>query len=274
MLRVEEYPEIGDLVVCSVKNVKNFGAFVSLEEFGDKEGFIHIAEVATGWIKYIRDYVREGQKIVCKVLKVDPSKGHVDLSLKQVNEHQRREKIQEWKNEQKAQKLLEIVVLGEKSKPKEMEKRELEDKEKRELEDFYEKHGHRLVDKFGTLYGAFEDASMDENALDEDFKGKWVERFIQVAKENIMPPEVSIDAFIEVTCPLPDGVDHIREALTSAQKSDPVQVSIQYVGAPRYRIVVKAPDYKSAEEEMLIASNKVTEYIESHEGKTKFQRKE
>src|SRR5207249_3402763 len=82
---------------------KNFGAFVTLDEYENKEGFIHIAEVSSGWIKYIRDYVREGQKVVCKVLKVDTEKGHIDLSLKAVNEHQRREKIQEWKNEQKAE---------------------------------------------------------------------------------------------------------------------------------------------------------------------------
>ena len=67
MIRLHDYPEEGDLVVCSVRLVKNFGAFVTLDEYGDKEGFIHIAEVTTGWVKYIRDYVREGQKIVCKV---------------------------------------------------------------------------------------------------------------------------------------------------------------------------------------------------------------
>src|SRR5438445_450446 len=104
-----DWPDEGELVVCTVANVKNFGAFVTLDEYESKEGFIHIAEVSSGWIKYIRDYVREGQKVVCKVLKVDPEKGHIDLSLKAVNEHQRREKIQEGKNEQKAENLLGIV---------------------------------------------------------------------------------------------------------------------------------------------------------------------
>src|SRR2546428_10684676 len=105
-----EWPEEGELVVCTVKNVKNFGAFGTLDEYDGKEGFIHVAEGSSGWIKYIRDYVREGQKLVCKVLRVDPDKGHIDLSLKAVNEHQKREKIQEWKNEQKAEKLLSIVA--------------------------------------------------------------------------------------------------------------------------------------------------------------------
>ena len=102
MLKADDFPEEGELIIGTVQTVKNYGAFVILDEYENKEGFIHITEVATGWIKYIRDYIRERQKVVCKVLRVDKSKGHVDLSLKQVNEHQRREKIQDWKNEQKA----------------------------------------------------------------------------------------------------------------------------------------------------------------------------
>src|SRR5438046_9534156 len=105
-----DWPDEGDLVVWTVTNVKNVGAFVTLDEYEAKEGFIHIAEVSSGWIKYIRDYIREGQKVVSKVLKVDKEKGHIDLSLKAVNEHQRREKIQEWKNEQKAENLFAIVA--------------------------------------------------------------------------------------------------------------------------------------------------------------------
>ena len=66
MPKASEFPEEGELVVCTVQNVKNFGAFVTLDEYGNKEGFIHVRDVATGWVKYIRDYVREGQKIVYK----------------------------------------------------------------------------------------------------------------------------------------------------------------------------------------------------------------
>ena len=87
----EGWPEPGSLVVCTVTQVVDFGAFVSIDEYAGKQGLIHISEVASGWIKYIRDHVREGQKIVCKVLNVDTSRLHIDLSLKVVNELQRRE---------------------------------------------------------------------------------------------------------------------------------------------------------------------------------------
>ncbi len=92
----KDYPDEGELIVGSVVKVQNYGAFVSLDEYPDREGFIHIAEIATGWVKRIRNHIKEKQKVVCKVMHVDSSKNHVDLSLKRVNEHQRREKAWTW----------------------------------------------------------------------------------------------------------------------------------------------------------------------------------
>lgn len=258
MAGLVEFPEEGELVVCTVRNVKNFGAFVSLDEYEEREGFIHIAEVATGWIKYIRDFIREGQKVVCKVLRVDPSKGHIDLSLKQVNEHQKREKIQQWKNEQKAFKLLELVA----------------ERSGIDVKSFEEKYVGDLIEKFGTLYGAFEEAVFDEKTLKEEgFKGNWIKMFVEVAKENIQPPLVNIDGYFEISCPLPDGITHIREALMKAENNENVEISVQYMGAPRYRLLVKAHDYKTAEEEMNRTVEEVVSHMVSAGGEAKFSRK-
>jgi len=255
-----DWPDEGELVVCTVSNVKNFGAFVTLDEYESKEGFIHIAEVSSGWIKYIRDYVREGARVVCKVLKVDQDKGHIDLSLKAVNEHQRREKIQEWKNEQKAENLLAIVATRLGKAPAEC----------------WEEFGYDLLDSFGTLYRAFEESVMDEKALeDEGFKGPWVQTFVEVARENIIPPHVSIDGYVEATDFCPDGAVHIREARTKAAvENDGVSVKVQYIGAPRYRLVVRAPDYKTAEEEIQKAAARVIKALTAKGGEAKFHRKD
>ena len=259
MIRLRDYPEEGDLVVCSVRVVKNFGAFVTLDEYSDKEGFIHIAEVTTGWVKYIRDYVREGQKIVCKVLRVNPHKGHIDLSLRLVNEHQRREKIQEWKNEQKAEKLFELVST----------------KFNKDIETSYNEFGIDLMDRFGSLYSAFEQCAINPNVLHENsYTGEWVDFFSQIAQENIVPPFVNIKGYLELTCPLSDGVNHIRNSLTSVEKDNDVIIKVQYVGAPKYRILVQAPNYKIAEEEMKKAVDKAIESIEKSNGFGSFSRKE
>ncbi|HJJ62019.1 MAG TPA: S1 RNA-binding domain-containing protein, partial [Methanocorpusculum sp.] len=136
-----KWPIEGELVVCSVVEVKDFAAFVTLDEYEKREGLIPIAEVARGWIKYIRDYIREGQKVVCKVLSVDTARGHIDLSLKDVNEHQRREKIQDWKNEQKAHKWIGFASEASKVPAKEYE--------------------DAMYAEYASLYSAFEDIVLE-----------------------------------------------------------------------------------------------------------------
>jgi translation initiation factor 2 subunit 1 len=257
MVRTSEFPEEGELVVCTVQNVKNFGAFVTLDEYDNKEGFIHIRDVATGWVKYIRDYVREGQKIVCKVLGVDTGKGHIDLSLKSVNEHQKREKIQQWKNENKAEKLLEIVA----------------DRTGEKKEALLEEFGFDLIERYGTLFSAFEISAANPSSLEEEgFSGTWTKAFLEVAKENVTPPYVQIDGYLELTCPLPDGVDHIKSSLLSGMGSSSLEIKIQYIGAPKYRVVVSAPDYKMAEDELKIVSTNIINSLQTCGGKASFHR--
>lgn len=261
MVKLKPFPDEGDLVVATVKEVKGFGAFCTLDEYPGKEGFIHIAEVAAGWVKYVRDHVRENQKIVAKVISVDPNRGHVDLSLKRVNDHQRRETIAAWKNESKADKLLEILGERLKKKPEDM------------LKDF----GVKLAETYGSLYAAFEAASLNEEQLDEDgFKGPWLKPFVELAKENIQVPFVHVKGFVELQSFGKDGVAEVREALEAAEESEyeDVDIAVQYVGAPRYRITVKAPEYKVAEEELRKAADRAVKIVTKTGGVGQFIRGE
>ncbi len=253
------WPEEGDNVVCSVKRVTDFGAFVELDEYGRKEGLIHISDVASGWVKYIRDHVREGQKIVCKVLYVDTAKHHIDLSLKDVNEHQRREKIQQWKNEQKAEKWIEYVAKTTKTGKEELLK----------LTDlFYE--------KFGSVYAAFEKSRLEGSSiLTKIGVGKEVaDALTKVANDNLKKPQVDISGYIDLICYLPDGMDHIKKALATGYNvdGDDITVNISYVGAPRYRIHVIAPDYKKAEMVLKKSAQSAIKIIEKAGGKGEFHR--
>ena len=259
MLQRTDFPEVGELVVCSVQNVKNFGAFVTLDEYSEREGFIHVRDVATGWVKYIRDHIREGQKVVCRVLGVDSEKGHIDLSLKQVNDHQRREKVQEWKNEKKADKLLEMAAkkLG------------------KTHEQAYAEVGDRLIEEFGSLYGALEETATDPSALKGlDFDKKWTQAIADMAGDSIQLPSVSIDGVLEINSPAPDGIDMIRSSLKEGIDGVEDDVSVHYLGAPRYKITVTAEDYKTAEDELKAVVDRVVSSIESTGGTATFKRKE
>ena len=246
MSRTRGFPENGELVVCTVTSVKNFGAFVTLDEYDNKEGFVHVRDVASGWVKYIRDFIREGQKIVCKVLGVDSSKGHIDLSLKSVNEHQKREKIQQWKNEKKADKLLEIVA----------------ERLSISLDAAYDQFGNELYEEYESLYSAFESVASSPEDFRNEYSGDWVETFIEVAVENVTPPFVQIDGTFELTSNAPNGIDLIKDALTKGlEAAEGANVEITYIGSPRYRIVVIADEYKEAEDILKKVSNTVVKSL-------------
>ena len=258
-MRRKEYPEEGEFVIGTVINVQNYGAFVSLDEYPNKEGFIHIAEIASGWVKRIRNHIKEKQKVVCKVLHVDKSKGHIDLSLKRVNEHQKREKIKEWKNAQKAEKLMEMLAskLG------------------KTVEECYDEFGDKLIEKFGSLYAAFEETAYDPEILEQEgFTGDWVKEFQAIAQENITIPFVEITGYVNISSTLPDGVNHIKQALLKGEESEyeDVEIDIHYVGGGQYSITVKAPDYKIAEEEMKKSVSRIEKNINGR-GTVNFHRK-
>jgi translation initiation factor 2 subunit 1 len=255
-MKGEEWPEEGDLVVCTVQHVKDFVAFVSLDEYNGREGLIPISEIATGWIKYIRDHIREGQKVVCKVLNVDTSRGHIDLSLKDVNEHQRRETIREWKNESKASKWISFAAEASGGSAEAIET--------------------ALYKKYGDLYTAFEDIVMNgaDVVRELGLPEASVDALVAVAKENVRIPKVTVAGNIILTSPKPDGVNIIRRALRSAEpKIQDVEIELTYIGAPAYRIKVTAPDYKLAEKAIERAASAAIGVVERAGGEGKFVKK-
>ena len=107
--RKPEWPEPGDLVIATIETVTDYGAYANLDEY-NKRGLLHVSEISSSWIRNIRDYVREGQKTVLKVLRVDPEKGHIDLSLRRVTKRAKIEKIRSWKQDRKAEALLREIA--------------------------------------------------------------------------------------------------------------------------------------------------------------------
>ncbi len=252
-----DWPGESELVVCTVENVKDFVAFVSLDEYNGRQGLIPISEIATGWIKYIRDHIREGQKIVCKVLNVDKSRGHIDLSLKDVNEHQRREKIREWKNESKAKKWLGFVA-------------EQSGEDAKAIEDI-------IYEKYGAFYPIFEDIVIEPEATLKKLglSKKATEILLKVAQESVKVPSVEVTGHLVLTSSESDGITVIKNALKKANdsKSAGAEIEILYLGAPTYRIKVTAPDYKKAEKAIEKAANAAIAVVEKSGGEGKLVKK-
>jgi translation initiation factor 2 subunit 1 len=270
------WPEPGELVVGRVDEIEDFGVFVDLQEYEDKRGLCHISEVAAGWIKNVRDHVNEGQTVVAKVLDVDESAQQIDLSIKDVNDHQRKDKIQEWKNEQKADNWM-LLAFGE----------DISDEQ-------YAAIANELLAEFGSMYDGFEQAAIHgEPALeDADLDDDEVEAIVETARENVSVPYVTVTGYVTLESPAGDGVDVVQEALQAAEGNgevpasganggsedgssgvpEEVDLEVTYVGAPEYRIRVQAPDYKTAEAELERSAERATGIIGEHGGSGQYHR--
>lgn len=73
--------EVGGVVEGVVTGITNFGAFVELP--GGKVGLIHISEVADVYVRDVKDFLKEQDRIKVKVLSVD-DRGKIGLSIKQL----------------------------------------------------------------------------------------------------------------------------------------------------------------------------------------------
>jgi translation initiation factor 2 subunit 1 len=96
----------------------------------------------------------------------------------------------------------------------------------------------------------------------------------KVAEENLKKPQVEIAGYVDLTCSLPDGIEHIKKALKAAEeiKGEELSIEITYTGSPRYRLRVIAPDYKKAENFLKKSAQTAIEIIEKAGGTGEFHR--
>ena len=78
-----ETTQEGDEVTGSVKSFTSFGAFIDLGGF---DGLLHINDMSWGHVTRPRDFVKKGQEIKLKVIKLDREGQKINLSLKDFSE--------------------------------------------------------------------------------------------------------------------------------------------------------------------------------------------
>jgi small subunit ribosomal protein S1 len=82
---IQKRYQIGQLVKGTITKLAKFGAFARVEGEDEIEGLIHVSELADGHIEHPREVVTEGQALTLRVLKIEPDKRRMGLSLKRVS---------------------------------------------------------------------------------------------------------------------------------------------------------------------------------------------
>ena len=255
----QELPEVGEIVIATVKKTGDHGAYVSLDEYDNIQGFLHISEIAPGWVRKVTKFVKEGDKKVLLVKKIQEDRAEIDLSLKQISKEQRKKKLLDIKRLEKEQSILKNI----------QDKAKLSSEEVDELEE-------KLLSKYKSVYDAIIDIATKNISVIDDLKiSKKITDEIEDLSKKINLPTVEIRGILEMTSRKPDGIEIIKKMLLDAIKeSQNEKIEISYLGAPKYRLSIIAQDFKTAEKTLKPIVEQIEKNVSKLDGTFKFSREE
>jgi translation initiation factor 2 subunit 1 len=265
-----KFPEQDELVVAQIIHIDRMYVYADLEDYegnngpnGRARGMIHISELANRWIRNINNYVKLNQRIVLKVLRVNPEKGHIDLSLRRVNNEQQSSVMNDWKFERKCENLFRLFGS----------------QNNMELDEVFNKIGFPLMDAYGTLHDAFD--AIKEDGIDElkslnlDIPEDLEEKLFQLIDSNIQLSQVEIEGKFEIIVYDENGIEIIKNAFKKAQEIERdklMDLNIHYIGAPTYTMRITASNYRQAERYLKKVLDVVQNQVESNNGEFTFER--
>ncbi|MCX8187360.1 MAG: S1 RNA-binding domain-containing protein [Nitrososphaeria archaeon] len=253
-----ESPEVGGLVIGLIKRVERYGAYLDLLEYPGWEGLVHVSEISLKWVRNIRDYLRENQREVFKVLRVDKASKQADVSLRRVTQKEREWKLLEWKRRQKVERV--ISLLAERS-----------GKSIEELKTIIiEPARKQKISLYGVFVEALESGKLPEwMRLDEETANL----LLKLINQEIKLRRAVLTGILTLTAPSGNGVEVIRKAIDQGLKAagHGELVSITTIGSPRYMIRVEAEDEERAKELLESAASECIKIVQEAGGKGSLQ---
>ncbi|MCS7123417.1 MAG: S1 RNA-binding domain-containing protein [Candidatus Aenigmarchaeota archaeon] len=233
MVRRPGIPEENELVVAKIYETSNIVAWCNLLEYPNFKGLIHISEAVGKWIYDINEVVKINDIVVAKVIKVEEKDNTVHLSLKRVSEIEKKEKMNEFRKEETAEKILERIA-------KKMNKN---------LDQAYEEVGFLLQKKFGYLFLAFDEIRQKENTLEKlKIDEEWKKTILEALKERYGEKITEIKYELNISSIEKNGINLITEILKELQNKN---YKIIYLSAPRYLLKLSTKNPKDEERKII-----------------------
>ncbi|MCS6769015.1 MAG: S1 RNA-binding domain-containing protein [Candidatus Caldarchaeum sp.] len=225
-------PEVGELVVGRITSVKDYGAYLEVDEYPGYEGFIHVSEVSLKWVRNIREHLKEGQRVVLKIIRVNPQTNQIDLSMRRVSQKEKVDKLLEVK---KKTKVLKMFKALESSGSKNIVEKLIV-----------------VYPNLVNLYDCLERIASGEDARNffPSLSESEEENLKKAVEQEIKVREVEMRVDVIMRCDGPKGLEAIRQAAEKAEQvAGPAElIEITTKGAPVYSVLVKASSKERASE--------------------------
>ncbi|MFT4311764.1 MAG: S1 RNA-binding domain-containing protein [Candidatus Woesearchaeota archaeon] len=240
-------PSEGEIVLCTVTKIMSHSVFVVLNQYGNRSAILHISEVSPGRIRNLRDYVKEGKQIICKVLSYNERRGHIDVSLRRVGESLRMQFSNHIKQEQSVEKLLELFCK----------------EQKLDMKAVITQMHEAIAKDYEFIYQACREYVQGIYDLKKSGLSPAKHKlFLELVKSRIKPPKVEIVAKLKLISFAGDGLFKVREAVTQAMNSDTKNLHVTYGGGGNYVFRIVTEDFKHAQKILQQAIQPIRETYE------------
>ncbi|MFP4038223.1 MAG: S1 RNA-binding domain-containing protein [Candidatus Nanohaloarchaea archaeon] len=243
----KDRPDEGDFVVVEITDVDKNSAYADLEEYDDIRGLIHISEASRSWVQDLTKELSEGEKTVAQVVDTEDTIG---LSLKRVNNNQKRETMERWRKEQKAEDFIGDL------------------EEKIDVDSIYEDVVFPLQEELGSSFQGFEISIAEEERLKKFLDDEVVEAIQEVARENIDLKQEKFEGKLDVEFYQGDGLERIKEAFEEPGEG----VEVKCISAPNYSIEAWGRTQELAKKRMDDAVEKIRSKVEELDGEFEFSK--
>lgn len=242
-------PKRNELVVCRISKINPHSAIAYILEY-KTTGLIHVSEVASRWVRDIREFIKENQYVVCRVMR--SFEGQIDLSLKRVHREDTARKLNEFKRERRSEKLLEMAGKS----------------LKKTLEETKKEIGDIIIEEFGSFTKMFEiSLKSPELLVKKGLPKQWVDAIVEIAKKNFAEKTFIVKGKLKLISYDPDGVEVIKKILEKAKESG---LEVQYISAPKYIIEGEGKNYKDVENKVRSVGEEIIKEFEKH-GEASFE---
>ncbi len=251
-----DFPSKGELIIGKCTKITPHGAYFLIEGYeklGDSAGFVHISELSKTWIRNIRKHIKEGQKTVSKVLRINPQRAEVDLSIRRTTDAQKRATLKIFKQESRAKS-----ILG-------MSKDQLKlDNEQMEV------ITDTLYTHFGQLVTALEKTRDNDYKIlvDIGIEERVAKVIADLATKELESESVQLGGKLRCSLHVKNGLEifktAINDSIKQAKEDDASNVFVQNISAPDYRITIEADDWKKAEKSWKSFQNTLEKKISKH----------
>lgn len=82
--QVAERYAVNQIVTATITKLTSFGAFARLEP--GVEGLIHVSEMSASHVSHPRQIVHEGQRVAARILRIEPERRRIGLSMRDVEQ--------------------------------------------------------------------------------------------------------------------------------------------------------------------------------------------